>query len=136
MKVLLALALCLTAVTVQAETMTITSTMCNVALTSCTLISDDPDVVSLAFSPSTTKLSEVENDANGVGVLTEQVGALIYDTTTGNNYHKATPFTVTYNSGDVLTGIRTANRSGSGRGGYQWHYAVSVMSIESPSEAQ
>ena len=136
-KLLTALILCGLASVAQAETMIVTNTMCNVALTNCVLLTDDVDVISLAYSPSTSKLSEVENDANGVGVLTEETGVVVYGVTNpNNNYHKVTPLTVTYGSGNILYGVRVANRSNSGRGGGQWHYGVIVNSIESPSEAQ
>lgn len=104
-------ALCLLSLNAQAGVIDIVSQSCNVANTSCDLVGDGGQKINI--KPQAGQMTV--NGAPYAGAVTSSV--LVESTT----YRRTLDVTFTFTPTATVDAMHVYARSGSGRGGYQWH---------------
>lgn len=110
-RILTALFVLFLSLSAQAGTITIVSQSCNVANTSCALVGDGGQQISI--NPQSAAMT-IDGKAY-TGAITSSV--LIERT----NYRVTSELTYTFTPTATADAMHILARSGSGRGGYQWH---------------
>lgn len=107
--------LCLAALSIAAQGQTVVSIVsetCNVANTACAMTGDGGQL--MLFNPQSGALT-----VDGVPYTGKLTSSVPVSTT---NNRRVSEIAFTFNPSAVLEGSYIAARSGSGRGGYQWHH--------------